>query len=73
MPLGAVIALSWCGEMSLGGILKIISSEYRWALAAGPAWRESRRRHEQALVSLKLKRPVDAGVGRTFAVGIEEG
>jgi len=28
---------------------------------------------EQALVSLKLKRPVDAGVGRTFAVRIEGG
>jgi len=29
--------------------------------------------HEQALVSLKLKKPVEAGVGRTFAVGIEGG
>jgi len=29
--------------------------------------------HEQALVSLKLTKPVDAGVGRTFAVVIEGG
>jgi len=30
-------------------------------------------RYEQALVSLKLKKPVDAGVGRTFSVIIEGG
>jgi len=30
-------------------------------------------RDEQALVSLKLKKPVDAGLGRTFAVRIEVG
>jgi len=29
------------------------------------------RSNEQALVSLKLKKPIDAGVGRTFAVIIE--
>ena len=29
--------------------------------------------HEQALVSLKLKKPIDVGVGRTFAVIIEGG
>ena len=29
--------------------------------------------YEQALVSLKIKKPVDAGVGRTFAVIIEGG
>jgi len=29
--------------------------------------------YEQALVSLKFKKPVDAGVGRTFAVTIEGG
>jgi len=29
--------------------------------------------YEQALVSLKLKKTVDAGVGRTFAVRIEGG
>jgi len=30
-------------------------------------------RNEQALVSLKLKKTIDAGVGRTFAVVIEGG
>jgi len=29
--------------------------------------------HEQALVSINLKNPVDAGVGRAFAVVIEGG
>jgi len=29
--------------------------------------------NEQALVSLKLKTTVDAGIGRTFAVRIEGG
>jgi len=29
--------------------------------------------HEQALVSLKLKKTIDAEVGRTFAVRIEGG
>jgi len=29
--------------------------------------------YEQALVSIKLKSPVDTGVGRTFAVIIEGG
>jgi len=29
--------------------------------------------HEQALVSLKLKKTVDAEVGRTFAIRIEGG
>jgi len=29
--------------------------------------------HEQTLVSLKLKKPADAEVGRTFAVRIEGG
>jgi len=33
----------------------------------------ARDSYEQALVSLKLKKPDDAGVGRTFAVIIEGG
>ena len=35
--------------------------------------RSSRTRHEQALVSLKLKKSVDAEGGRTLAVIIEGG
>ena len=34
---------------------------------------ETRNGHGQAIVSLELKKTVDAGVGRTFAVIIEGG
>jgi len=37
------------------------------------SFRVAQTANEQALVSLKLKKPVDAGVGRTFAVRIEGG
>ena len=40
-------------------------------LRVGYAERESTYAYEQALISLKLKKAVDAGVGRTFAVIIE--
>ena len=37
VPLGAVLALSWCGEVSLGGILSIIGRARTTAMARGRA------------------------------------
>jgi len=37
VPLGAVSALSWCGEMSLGGILIINNQTHRYTIHRGHA------------------------------------
>jgi len=43
VPLGAVPALSWCGEVSLGGIIIIITPRYYvfFHYSGGASWTES--------------------------------
>ena len=76
MPLGAVRVLSWCGELSLGGILIIINDYHSYhfnphACSFPPRYSVRCVGDELALVSLENNSTATVEGGRPMAVSKE--